>query len=166
MAVVWAMGRLCLLSRSACVNPGMRCPVVVGREGELAALAEVFSRAAGGHGTCVVITGEAGVGKTRLLTEATTRARERQVVLAGRSTPTDRVSPLRPLGEALLEGLRDRRRPDDPVLAPYLPALGTLVPHWAARPAFPAVAPALAVGWEAAQPGVPEMSHSAWPLAG
>jgi DNA-binding CsgD family transcriptional regulator len=119
----------------------MRCPVVVGRDVELAALAEIFTRAAGGRGTCVVVTGEAGVGKTRLLTEATTRARERQVVLAGRSTPTDRVSPLRPLGEALLDGLRDRSPPDDPALAPYLPALGTLVPHWAAGPAFPAVPP-------------------------
>ncbi|HWN01199.1 MAG TPA: BREX system ATP-binding domain-containing protein, partial [Streptosporangiaceae bacterium] len=108
----------------------MRCPVVVGRDVELAALAGMFSRAAGGRGTCVVITGEAGIGKTRLLTEATTRARERQVVVAGRSTPTDRFSPLRPLGEALLEGLRDRRPPDDPALAAYLPALGTLVPHW------------------------------------
>ena len=58
-------------------------------------------------------------------------------------------SPLRPLGEALLDGLRDRRRPDDPVLAPYLPALGTLVPHWAAGPAFPAVPPAPVVLAEA-----------------
>jgi DNA-binding CsgD family transcriptional regulator len=128
----------------------MRCPVVVGRDVELAALAEVFGRAAGGRGACVVVTGEAGVGKTRLLTEATTGARERgQVVLAGRSTPTDRFSPLRPLGEALLDGLRDRRPPDDPALAPYLPALGTLVPHWAAGPAFPAVASAPVVLAEA-----------------
>ncbi len=120
----------------------MRCPVVAGRDEELAALAEIFGRAAGGRGACVVVTGEAGVGKTRLVTEAATGARGRgQVVLAGRSTPTDRVSPLRPLGEALLDGLRDRRPPDDPALAPYLPALGTLVPHWAGGPAFPAVPP-------------------------
>lgn len=118
----------------------MRCPVFAGRDVELAALAETFSRAAGGLGACVVVTGEAGAGKTRLVTEAATGARERgQVVLIGRSTPTDRVSPLRPLGEALLDGLRDRRPPGDPVLAPYLSALGTLVPHWAAGPAFPAV---------------------------
>src|SRR5260370_22184243 len=122
--------------------PGMRCAVFVGRDVERAALAEIFSRAAGGRGVCVVVTGEAGVGKTRLVTEAATGARDRgQAVLIGRSTPTDRVSPLRPLGEALLDGLRDRRPPDDPVLAPYLPALGTLVPHWAAGPAFPAVPP-------------------------
>ena len=145
-----AMGRRCLLSRSACDNPVVRCPVVVGRDGELAALAEVFGQAASGPGVCVVVTGEAGVGKTRLVTEAAGQARERgQAVLAGRSTPTDRVSPLRPLGEALLDGLRDRRPPDDPVLAPYLPALGTLVPHWAAGPAFPAVPPALVVLAEA-----------------
>ncbi len=107
--------------------PGMRCPVVVGRDEELAALAEIFSRTAGGGGACVVVTGEAGVGKTRLVTAAVTWARAQgQVVLAGRSTPTDRVSPLRPLGEALLDGLRDRRSPDDPALTPYLPALGTL----------------------------------------
>src|SRR5215472_2890793 len=130
--------------------PGMRCPVVVGRDEELAALTEMFSRAADGRGACVVVSGEAGVGKTRLLTEAATGARGRgQVVLAGRSTPVDRVSPLRPFGEALLDGLRDRRRPDDPVLAPYLPALGTLVPHWAAGPAFPAVPPAPVVLAEA-----------------
>src|SRR6266567_5764111 len=96
--------------------------------------------AAGGRGACAVVIGEAGIGKTRLVSEAADGARRRgQVVLAGRSTPMDRFSPLRPLGEALLNGLRDRRPPDDPVLAPYLPALGTLVPHWAAGPAFPAV---------------------------
>jgi predicted ATPase len=120
----------------------MRCPVFVGRDVELAALAEIFSRAASGRGACVMVTGEAGVGKTRLVTEAGTGARDRgQVVLIGRSTPTDQVSPLRPLGETLLDGLRDRRPPDDPVLRPYLPALGTLVPHWAAGPGFPAVPP-------------------------
>jgi predicted ATPase len=98
----------------------VRCPVVVGRDAELAVLAEIFSQAAGGRGGCAVVIGEAGIGKTRLVTEAADGARQRgQVVLAGRSTPTDRFSPLRPLGEALLDGLRDRRPPDDPVLAPY-----------------------------------------------
>jgi DNA-binding CsgD family transcriptional regulator len=109
---------------------------------ELAALAEIFSRAASGRGACAVVTGEAGVGKTRLVTEAANGARGRgQVVLIGRSAPTDRVSPLRPLGEALLDGLRDRCPPDDLVLRPYLPALGTLVPHWAPGPGLPAVPP-------------------------
>jgi len=77
-----------------------------------------------------------------LVTEAAERAHKRgQVVLAGRATPTDRFSPLRPVGEALLDGLRDRRPPDGTALEPYFAALGTLVPHWAAGPAFPAVPP-------------------------
>ena len=122
----------------------MRCPIVVGRDEELAALAEIFSQAAR-RGACAVVIGEAGVGKTRLVTEAADGARRRgQVVLTGRSTPMDRFSPLRPLSEALLNGLRDRRSPDDPVLAPYLPVLGTLVPHWAAGPAAPAAPVVLA----------------------
>ncbi|HEX5302538.1 MAG TPA: ATP-binding protein [Streptosporangiaceae bacterium] len=78
-------GRRCLLSRSACDNPVVRCPVVVGRDGELAALAEVFGQAASGPGVCVVVTGEAGVGKTRLVTEAAGQARERGAGRAGRA---------------------------------------------------------------------------------
>jgi hypothetical protein len=69
------------------------------------------------------------------------RAGRGQVVLAGHSAPTDQASPLRPLGRALLDGLRDCRRPDDPALTPYFPALGTLVPHWVADPAFPQCPP-------------------------
>ncbi len=38
------------------------------------------------------------------------RAGRGQVVLAGRSTPTDQVWLLRPVGPALLDGLRDCRR--------------------------------------------------------
>ena len=133
-----------------CETRSVRCPVVVGREAELVELADMCGQASTGHGVCVVITGEAGVGKSRLLAEAAEEARARgQVVLVGRSTPTDRVSPLRPVAEALLDGLRDRRPPDDPWLAPYLPAMGTLVPHWAAASANPPVPPAPVVLAEA-----------------
>jgi DNA-binding CsgD family transcriptional regulator len=131
---------VCLLSWGACDNPDVRCPVFIGRDEELAALAEIVCQAGGGRGACAVVTGEAGVGKTRLVAEAAEAARKRGLaVLVGRSTPVDRLSPLRPLSEALLNGLRDRRPPDDADLAPYLPALGRLVPHWAAGLAFPAV---------------------------
>jgi predicted ATPase len=60
----------------------MRCPVFVGRDAELAALAEMFSRAAGGRGACAVVIGEAGVGKTRLVSEAADGARERGQVIS------------------------------------------------------------------------------------
>jgi DNA-binding CsgD family transcriptional regulator len=46
-------------------------PIFVGRVAERAALTEALERAAAGQRGIVLITGEAGVGKTRLLTEAT-----------------------------------------------------------------------------------------------
>lgn len=110
----------------------MRCPVVVGRDAELAGLAAAVDAAARGAGSCVLVRGEAGVGKTRLVRAAAAAAAARGLLtLHGRSTPTDRTTPLRPLAEALLGALRDRPPPDDPALRAYLPAVGTLVPHWA-----------------------------------
>src|SRR5437763_15795081 len=55
-------------------------PVFVGRAGELARLEAMLDRAAAGHPGVVVIGGEAGVGKTRLVTELIERT--------GRSRPT------------------------------------------------------------------------------
>jgi DNA-binding CsgD family transcriptional regulator/tetratricopeptide (TPR) repeat protein len=46
----------------------------VGRGAELAAAVECFAAATAGHGTVLVIEGEPGIGKTRLLAEATTCA--------------------------------------------------------------------------------------------
>jgi ATP/maltotriose-dependent transcriptional regulator MalT len=46
------------------------CPVLVGRDGEVARLREAIERAAGGQPATVLVAGEAGIGKTRLVTEA------------------------------------------------------------------------------------------------
>jgi hypothetical protein len=83
------------------------------------------------------------------------RAGRGQVVLAGRSTPTDEISPLRPLGRALLDGLRDYRRPGDPALTPYFPRWAPWCragrPIWRFRGAAPPVVLAEAMfrvlGW-------------------
>ena len=56
-----------------------RATPLVERELELAALADVLDRAAGGSGGVVVIEGEAGVGKSRLLAEARELAEEREM---------------------------------------------------------------------------------------
>ena len=45
------------------------CPVVVGRALEVRALESALEGALAGRGGCVVITGEAGIGKSRLLRE-------------------------------------------------------------------------------------------------
>jgi len=52
-------------------------PTFVGRGAELAALDEALDAAAGGRTTTVLIGGDPGVGKTRLLETWNPRARDR-----------------------------------------------------------------------------------------
>jgi DNA-binding CsgD family transcriptional regulator len=105
------------------------CPVVVGRDAELGALRAALGAAADGAGSLVFVTGEAGIGKSRLVREVAVEARARGVaVVTGRAVPGGNSTPYRPLTEALLQALRDRTVPDDRDLAPWLPALGAIVP--------------------------------------
>ena len=61
---------------------------MVGREGELARLDDALERAGEGLGRTIVIGGEAGIGKTRLVTALDARARDRNVtVLTGACLP-------------------------------------------------------------------------------
>ena len=46
------------------------CPVLVGRDGEVARLRAAIERAVAGQPAAVLVAGEAGIGKTRLVTEA------------------------------------------------------------------------------------------------
>ncbi|MEE1814378.1 AAA family ATPase [Streptomyces sp. SP18ES09] len=57
-------------------------PVFVGRAGELTALTEALSRATAGEPQALLIGGEAGVGKTRLIEEFLDTARDRDAVVA------------------------------------------------------------------------------------
>jgi hypothetical protein len=50
--------------------PELLCPVLVGRDQELGQLRSAVDRVAAGHGTTLVVLGEAGVGKSRLVREA------------------------------------------------------------------------------------------------
>jgi DNA-binding CsgD family transcriptional regulator len=105
------------------------CPVVIGRQPELGALRALLSAAAAGTGGLVTVTGEPGIGKTRLVREAAEHARAEGVtVVTGRAIPTSASEPYRPLTEALLQALRHRPLPDDVDLAPWLPALAAIVP--------------------------------------
>ena len=49
------------------LTPALVCPELIGRRGELDALAEHRRAAAAGRGALVLISGDAGIGKTRLL---------------------------------------------------------------------------------------------------
>ena len=62
---------------------------LVGRDAELAAVREAVATVAAGAGRVVVITGEAGVGKSRLIAEARRAEAERAMLLReGRATPS------------------------------------------------------------------------------
>ena len=92
-------------------------------------LRAALGAAADGAGGLVFVTGEAGIGKSRLVREVASEARARDVgVVAGRAVPGGASTPYRPLTEALLQALRDRSVADDRDLAPWLPALGAIVP--------------------------------------
>ncbi|MCW3017330.1 MAG: transcriptional regulator, LuxR family, partial [Solirubrobacterales bacterium] len=73
-----------------------------GREGELAAIGGVLDAVARGQRRLLVIRGEAGIGKTRLLAALQAEAAaQRFVVLDGRATELERDVPLVPVADAL-----------------------------------------------------------------
>ena len=90
--------------RTATVGPAAEAPLV-GRAAEMAALLEALDDAEAGAGRLVVIAGDAGIGKTRLLAELPRAARQRGCrVLSGHCYQTEQVLPFRPFIEALRQG--------------------------------------------------------------
>jgi len=109
--------------------PDPLCPVLIGREAELGQLRSALAAASSGTGGVVFVTGEAGIGKSRLAAAlAAPAVAGAAVVLTGRAVPSAGGVPYRPLTEALLQGLRGRPFPDDPGMAPWLPALRAVIP--------------------------------------
>ena len=102
-------------------------PVLVGRTAELAVVRGRVDAALRGQGGVLAITGEAGIGKSRLLAEVVARAeRAGMRVLTGRAVAGGGT--LRPVAAALVEALRDGGIADAAELRPYRTALGRLVP--------------------------------------
>src|SRR5258708_35285854 len=74
----------------------------VGREAELSHLLSMLDSAAAGRPVVTLISGDAGVGKTRLVTELAARAREKEfTVLSGRCAELGDAGPYLPLADAL-----------------------------------------------------------------
>ena len=109
-------------------------PTFFGRIGELQTLEAARVRAADGEPAVVLVGGEAGVGKTRLVAELTSRcATEGMRVLAGSCVPVgDGALPYAPIVEALrallgdvgVGAVRELIGPSWPEVARLLPALG------------------------------------------
>jgi hypothetical protein len=89
-------------------------PPLVGRQRDLARLTEALDEAFAGHGRLAVLIGEAGAGKSRLVTELSAAASRRLGrVLTGRCYETERILPFAPWVNAL-RGQPRARRPGDP----------------------------------------------------
>jgi DNA-binding CsgD family transcriptional regulator len=74
------------------------CPILIGRNAELAALEDCLQAAARGQGGVVLLSGEAGIGKSRLVAELRREAHAFDFqLLAGQCFPTDRACPYAPL---------------------------------------------------------------------
>jgi DNA-binding CsgD family transcriptional regulator/tetratricopeptide (TPR) repeat protein len=139
-------GRAILVAMTATLTS----PTFVGRTEELARLAAAADRAAAGTPTAVLVGGEAGVGKTRLVGELVASARQAgaTVLVGGCVELGGEGMPFAPLIEALRPFVRDL---DEPELARLVPGraraeLARLLPELAApagagtgageRPAF------------------------------
>ena len=106
-------------------------PILIGRSHELERLRSAFVATAGGHGASVVVAGEAGVGKTRLVDDLARVVREDggQVLLGGCVELGDGALPYAPLVQAL-RGLVRRLDPTelDAIVGTGRAELARLVP--------------------------------------
>ena len=120
---------------------------LVGRAGELATLTEAMSAASRGQGRLVLVRGEAGIGKTRLIDELAQRAAPSHVVLTGRAVPGGGA--YRPVAEALVGLLRSGTAVPPEALGPYRAPLARVLPDWIEpgnQPQEPDADPALVLG--------------------
>jgi hypothetical protein len=94
------------------MQPGLVSPVFVGRGAELSSLVAGLESATASEPAVVLVGGEAGVGKTRLVEEAATRARRaRARVLTGSCIEVGGEGlPLGPVVDALRSLMRQTRR--------------------------------------------------------
>ena len=126
-------------------------PALAGRAGQLAAIESAIARASEGTGEFMLLSGESGVGKTRLMMEAAKRARAVGMkILAGECESGTRVGTGEPLGvlRGPLRAIVDDCRVGGaefcerligwraPILAAFEPAFA-LLPCASAQPAPP-----------------------------
>ena len=107
------------------------CKAMIGRVDALESARAALDGTLDHRGRLLFVTGEAGVGKSRLTREIVGLARERGFhVLFGRAVAAEVPVPFRPIVGALLSHFRDEGLPDVPELAAFRPALGRLLPEW------------------------------------
>ena len=119
------------------------CPVVIGRTTELTGLRSLLERVKSGVGQVMVLSGEAGIGKSRLVAETKAVAMAGGfLVLQGSCFPTDRSCPYAPLLDLLRSFLATDARARiiaelGPLTAAFFPLLPDLLPQPLEHPLFP-----------------------------
>ena len=118
-------------------------PVTIGRGSYLDALQLALTEAVGGRGGAILVSGEAGVGKSRLLGEAEVRAtRMGMMIVRGNCWENDRALPYAPLLDfASLSPLSQSFADREAHWQPYVPELMTLLPDLASF--FPGLTPSV-----------------------
>ncbi|MGZ6899588.1 MAG: ATP-binding protein [Acidimicrobiia bacterium] len=113
-----------------------RADVTVGRRRELARVADALDRARAGGSACLVLVGEGGVGKTRLVTEALATAARLGVVCGVGRAPVASAPAFCVVRDALRALLRTCPLSDPHVeaLAPYDRGLAVVLPEWPIDP--------------------------------
>ncbi len=113
----------------------MLSPVLVGRDAELRALITALDAAATGAGRAVFLTGDPGVGKSRLAAELSSVAAARGFTsYHGRAVQSASPAPFRPFTEALIQLGRTGPLARAASQTEYSPVLGALVPDLGAAP--------------------------------
>src|SRR5579864_3474996 len=91
------------------VTQSIVCPILIARRPHLDSLVQFIEQAHSGHGQTILVSGEAGIGKSRLIAEAIryTRASHSQtaspttLILEGRCFEPDRSLPYAPFLDVL-----------------------------------------------------------------
>src|SRR3989440_29743 len=92
-------------------NPSVICPILIGRTAELAAFHLLIDQVKSGRGQVALLSGEAGVGKSRLVAQAKTYATAQGfLLLQGQCFPTDHSCPYAPLLDLLRSHLATSSR--------------------------------------------------------
>ena len=108
-----------------------RSSAIIGRDEDLNLIESLLKAARDGHGGAVFVTGEAGIGKTRLAAAAADLAlAQGMCIMRGRGSTIGPTEPFRSLSEALMSLVRFRPAIDPTALGPYQPVLARLVPDW------------------------------------
>lgn len=114
-------------------QPPQPLPPLVGRQRELDLVLQRWAQACQGHGQSILLMGEPGAGKTRLIQEVAQRVYgTTHLLLAARCTPEPRHSPLRPFAELLWRLLG--HAPEE-AIEPAPEVLESLLSHLGLKPA-------------------------------